>query len=111
MTYDKVRGQIFLTEVGFKRPGDNLHTLRGSVLERLAQFGVSILDDEAGIATCGESGEEILRGSRVYKIVKLCRPDRDKSLHRVKDKRQRGKNPRGLDTRLVFIFEKDWPLV
>ena len=60
MTYDKVGGVIFFSQVGLERPGNDFYVLRSPSLKRLGEFGVPILNDEASIATSGEPGEELL---------------------------------------------------
>ena len=60
MAYDKVSGAVFFSQVGLERPGNNIYALRGSGMKRLAQLGVPILNDEAGVATREEPGEELL---------------------------------------------------
>lgn len=57
---DKISSQVFLAQVRLERPSGDLHAVRGFVPERLAQFGVSVLDDEAGIAIRRKLSEEIL---------------------------------------------------
>jgi len=71
MAYDEVGSQVFFTQAGLEGPYNNLHTVRRSVTKRLAYFGVSVLNDEAAVATRRERREEIFRGNYVYELVKL----------------------------------------
>jgi len=71
MAYDEVSRQVFFAEAGLECPGDNLHTVRRSVIKRLTHFGVSVLNNEAGIATRRKRSEEIFRGNYVDEPVEL----------------------------------------
>jgi hypothetical protein len=60
VAYDRSAARYSSLRSGLNLQAITSTAVRGFISERLAQVGVSILNDEAGITTCGEPSEEIL---------------------------------------------------